>query len=133
MASELRPVADVAALADEMCCAFPGWRHQVAEAVADVAENGGFLEYGLVTDVFRWGILDAAMASQDDGWIAACFDFMERLLASPDNRVADAVAIRVIPYLLHDEHWKKQTLRFAGIRTSLALDRYVDGGDWQNR
>ncbi|MFG1906095.1 hypothetical protein [Kribbella sp. NPDC048928] len=132
MASEVEPVADVAALADEICRAYPGWRCQVGEAVADVAENGGFLEFALVTDVFRWGILDAAMKSQDVGRIGACFNFLERMLASPDDRVTDAVGIRVVPWLLHDEYWQRQTSRFAGVATSSALDRYVDGGDWRS-
>lgn len=53
MSNDLRPVADVSSLPEEMSRSFPSFRHLVADVIADVEENGGFLEYGLITDVFR--------------------------------------------------------------------------------
>jgi hypothetical protein len=127
----MEPVSDRSALASALSEAFPQVRSMVDELVSQIAEYGGFSEYRLLSDVFRWGVLEAAVMGGEEEALRAAYGFIERLLSSPDQAVREPTEIRVVPYMLKDPHWREVTLRYAGPLLGGALDRHTGNQDWR--
>jgi hypothetical protein len=127
------PVPDRNALAGALRDAFPDYREAVDKLVAEIAAFGGFSEYSLLSEVFRWGVLEAAVESGEEDQIRAAFAFVERLLSSPDVNVRDPTVIRVVPYMLQDPQWAGVTRRHAGSYLAEKLDHYTGDQDWRDR
>jgi hypothetical protein len=130
--TNIEPIPDRAALAGALGDAFPAYRESVDNLVAEIAEYGGFSEYRLLSEVFRWGILEAAVENGEEERIRAAFEFIERLLGSPDESLRDPTVIRVVPYMLQDSKWAGVTRRHAGRYLAEELDRYTGDQNWRH-
>lgn len=114
-----------------MRSAFPGYRVPIDDVVAEVAAYGGFATYSLLSEVFCWSILEAALQAGRDEFFEACFDFIEWLLGSPDQNIRDPAQIRVVPYMLQNSRWQEVTRRSAGPLLTRALDEFTGDAKWR--
>ena len=82
--------------------------------ILEVYDAGsGIAAYGLLSEVFIWGIFYPAAKQRDAATIERCYEAVEVLLASPDVNLQDAVAIRVTPYMTA-RPWREFTEQSAG-------------------
>ena len=125
-------VPDRMTLPAAMESAFPEYRDAIVGLISRVSEYGGFAEYSLLSDVFRWSILELAIESGDVERLRRSDEFIEALLASPDPNVRDPTEIRVVPYMLQDPTWAGLTRRWAGPLLRVALDRYTESQAWRS-
>lgn len=130
--TDIKPIPDRAALAGALRDDFPEYRGSVDKLVTEIAAYGGFSEYSLISEVFRWGILEAAVESGEGDRIRRAFEFIERLLGSPDDNLRDPTVIRVVPYMLQDSKWAGVTRRHASRYLTEELDCYTGDQSWRH-
>jgi hypothetical protein len=111
-----------ATLGTYLTAAFPNCRDGVLQIleVYDYDAGRGIAAYGLLSEVFIWGIFHPAVKQRDAATIERCYEVVEELLASPDVNLHDAVAIRVIPYM-SARPWREFTQQAAGARLASAV------------
>jgi len=126
-------VLSLSSLGEAMTAAFPAYGELVAEGMGQAEDGHRFLEYVLVSDVFRWENLEDAMKAGDAAAIRSCFEFIEGLLGSSERRLVEVTQIRVVPYLLQDSVWEAATVLYAGARTAAALELYTEDQNWRHR
>lgn len=89
------------------------------QELADSRDSEPFVGvYDYVSQVFWWGIFEPALKCDDEALVVRCYGLVEDVLETADHLLAEAVGIRVLPYLIG---WR-ESWQFAGRRTKEKLE-----------
>lgn len=92
---------------------FPSADEMVRTLVRERPGEGAVLTFGLVSECFWWGIFEPALRAHDVSLVRRCLQFTEHLLDEGDGVIRDALAIRVLDYLV-DPSWHEVVRKYAG-------------------